>query len=145
MGGHLVEESLVQWKNLSIDDATWEPTEQLLATFSHTILEDKDRLLGGSNVRPRRSIHGFEPNPKYFWVCMSHADSKDVHEGKRACGRAVRRRALCMRAIQEWIMEWVSYNYMCYLLNVFLLVRVFYIILYFVGFYVRGLLSGFAI
>ena len=25
--GHLVEESLVQWKNLSTDDATWELTE----------------------------------------------------------------------------------------------------------------------
>jgi hypothetical protein len=65
---------------------------------------------------------------------MSHADSKDVHAGKRACWQAVRRRALCMRAVQEWILEWVSYNYMCYLFNVFLLVRVFYIILYFVGF-----------
>ena len=54
-GGHLVEESLVHWKNLSTDDATWEPTEQLLAKFSPTILEDKDILYGGSTDRPRRS------------------------------------------------------------------------------------------
>jgi hypothetical protein len=65
-GGHLVEESLVHWKNLSTDDATWEPTDQLLAKFSPTILEDKDILPGGSNDRPRRSIRGLKPNLKYL-------------------------------------------------------------------------------
>jgi hypothetical protein len=65
-GDHLVEESLVYWKNLSTDDATWEPTEQLLAQFSPTILEDKDILSKRSNDRPRRSTRGLKPNLKYL-------------------------------------------------------------------------------
>jgi len=65
-GGHLVEESLVHWKNLSTDDVTWELTEQLLAKFSPTILEDKDPFPWGSNVRPRSLIRGLKPNPKYL-------------------------------------------------------------------------------
>jgi len=65
-GGHIIEESLVHWKNLPTDDATWEPTEQLLAKFSLTILEDKDILPRGSNDRPRRSTRSLKPNLKYL-------------------------------------------------------------------------------
>ena len=64
-GGQLVEESLVHWKHLTPDDATWEPTEQLLSQFSSSILEDKDHLRGGGNDRPRRSARGLKPNRKY--------------------------------------------------------------------------------
>nr|TKR91215.1 hypothetical protein D5086_0000225710 [Populus alba] len=65
-GGQLVEESLVHWQHLSQDDATWEPTEQLFAQFSPSILEDKDNFRGGSNDRPRRSARGLKPNLKYL-------------------------------------------------------------------------------
>ncbi|XP_035545952.1 uncharacterized protein LOC118348436 [Juglans regia] len=65
-GGQLLEESLVQRKHLPTEEATWEPTTALLDKFSHTILEDKDPLVGGSTDKPRRSSRVHKPNPKYL-------------------------------------------------------------------------------
>ncbi|KAA8542122.1 hypothetical protein F0562_023274 [Nyssa sinensis] len=65
-GNHLVEESLVQWKHLPAEDATWEPTQKLLALYPHMDLEDKDPLDGGGIDKPRRSERGPRPNPKYL-------------------------------------------------------------------------------
>lgn len=56
-GGQLVEESLVQWKHLPPEDATWEQT---------MILNDKDPLRGGSIDRPCQSTRTRNPNPNYL-------------------------------------------------------------------------------
>jgi hypothetical protein len=65
-GQHLVVESLVQWKYLPVEDATWEPITQLQELFPTLNLEDKVPLNGGSIDRPRRSERGLKPNPKYL-------------------------------------------------------------------------------
>ena len=41
-GTYLVEESLMQWKHLPIEEATWEPTQKLREIFSNMDLVDKD-------------------------------------------------------------------------------------------------------
>ncbi|KAA8538316.1 hypothetical protein F0562_027861 [Nyssa sinensis] len=46
-GAQLIEESLVHWKHLPAEDATWEPTQKLLAMFPGVDLEDKDPPNGG--------------------------------------------------------------------------------------------------
>jgi hypothetical protein len=65
-GRHLVAESLLQWKHMPVEDATWEPTTQLQELFPTLNLEDKVPLNGGGIDRPRRSERGLKPNPKYF-------------------------------------------------------------------------------
>ena len=67
-GCHLVAESLVQWKNLPVEDATWEPTALLQEKFPALNLEDKVPLIGGGIDRPRRSKRGLKPNAKYFKI-----------------------------------------------------------------------------
>ncbi|KAA8521716.1 hypothetical protein F0562_012389 [Nyssa sinensis] len=64
-GTQLVEESLVQWKHLPSDEATWESMKQLLDMFPPMDLEDKDPLDRGSIVRPHHSKRGIKPNPKH--------------------------------------------------------------------------------
>ncbi|RVW31621.1 Transposon Tf2-11 polyprotein [Vitis vinifera] len=55
-GTKFIEESLVQWKNLPVEDATWEDTQMLKHQFSTLNLEDKVPLMGGSIDTPRRDL-----------------------------------------------------------------------------------------
>ncbi|KAJ0018004.1 hypothetical protein Pint_10885 [Pistacia integerrima] len=68
-GGKFSEESLVKWRMLAAEDATWENTEELLKRFPNWDLEDKSPLGGGSNDktldRPRRLQRAIKRNPKY--------------------------------------------------------------------------------
>jgi hypothetical protein len=50
-----VEESLVKWKQLPNDDATWENACELVERFTNLNLEDKVPLNGGGINKPRRS------------------------------------------------------------------------------------------
>ncbi|KAA8550347.1 hypothetical protein F0562_002031 [Nyssa sinensis] len=66
-GAKLVHESLVKWKVLPLEEATWESTSKLREHFSHSNLKDKILLEEGSNDRSlRRSRQAPHPNPKYF-------------------------------------------------------------------------------
>ncbi|KAL5565238.1 hypothetical protein UlMin_028402 [Ulmus minor] len=65
-GDKFVEESLVKWKQLPTEDATWEDTTLLHNQFPYLDLEDKDPIGEGSNVRPRRSARTPMKNPKYL-------------------------------------------------------------------------------
>jgi hypothetical protein len=47
-GTKFIEESLVQWKSLPAEDATWEDTQLLKQQFPALHLEDKVPLVGGS-------------------------------------------------------------------------------------------------
>lgn len=65
-GGKFITESLVQWKHLPAEEATWELTEFLGQQFPHLNLEDKVPLYGRSiDKPPRRSERATKPNPKY--------------------------------------------------------------------------------
>ncbi|RVW92515.1 Transposon Tf2-8 polyprotein [Vitis vinifera] len=50
-GTKFIEESLVQWKNLPVEDATWEDTQMLKHQFSTLNLEDKVPLMGEYDTR----------------------------------------------------------------------------------------------
>ncbi|RVW13399.1 Transposon Tf2-8 polyprotein [Vitis vinifera] len=65
-GTKFIEESLVQWKNLPVEDATWEDTQMLKHQFSTLNLEDKVPLMGGSIDTPRRSSRIPKKNPKFL-------------------------------------------------------------------------------
>ncbi|XP_012066817.2 uncharacterized protein LOC105629787 [Jatropha curcas] len=61
------EESLVPWKHLPHEDATWENSAELQSRFPALNLEDKVPLKGGSNDRsPRRSARVPIKNKKYL-------------------------------------------------------------------------------
>lgn len=69
-GGKMLEQSLVRWKNLPIEDATWDDTTMLHQQFPNLNLEDKGILRGGGNDRqqmhePRRFGRMLKPNPKF--------------------------------------------------------------------------------
>ncbi|KAH9717133.1 hypothetical protein KPL71_021710 [Citrus sinensis] len=64
-GGKLVEQSLVRWKRLPHEDATWEDSEFLEKQFPHLTLEDKGPLYGGGIDTPRRSSRIPKPSNKY--------------------------------------------------------------------------------
>ncbi|KAL3564871.1 hypothetical protein D5086_032917 [Populus alba] len=65
-GSKFIEESLVQWKQLSLDDATWENTQDLRDRFMNLNLEDKVCIIEGSIDKPRRSVRVAVKNPKYL-------------------------------------------------------------------------------
>lgn len=65
-GAQIIEESLVHWETLPVEEATWEPTKQLLERFLSVDLEDKDPPNGGGIDKPRRSARALRPNPKYL-------------------------------------------------------------------------------
>ncbi|RVW17875.1 Transposon Ty3-I Gag-Pol polyprotein [Vitis vinifera] len=54
-GSSFVEESLVQWKKLPKEDATWENTQELRNKYINLNLEDKVQLKEGGNDKLRRS------------------------------------------------------------------------------------------
>ncbi|RVW62500.1 Retrovirus-related Pol polyprotein from transposon 17.6 [Vitis vinifera] len=64
-GTKFIEESLVQWKNLPVEDATWEDTQMLKHQFSTLNLEDKGpinmklRVVGGCLC-----VHGYDDPSK---------------------------------------------------------------------------------
>ena len=61
-----LEERLVQWQRLPLEDATWENSAIIHQQFPTVDLEDKDPLNRGGNDRPRRSERVPRRNPKYM-------------------------------------------------------------------------------
>ena len=45
-------EVLIQWQGLSESDATWENFDDIVSQFPSFHLEDKVKVMGGSNDRP---------------------------------------------------------------------------------------------
>ncbi|KAJ9159776.1 hypothetical protein P3X46_025251 [Hevea brasiliensis] len=67
LGNRFTEESLVRWKQLPPEDATWEVSSDLSARFPNLNLEDKVPLQGGGTDKPlRRSSRAIVPNKKYL-------------------------------------------------------------------------------
>jgi len=64
-GSSFIEESLVQWKKLPKEDATWESTQELRDKYMNLDLEDKVLLKDWSNDKPRRSNRVPIKNPRY--------------------------------------------------------------------------------
>ncbi|KAA8546866.1 hypothetical protein F0562_003295 [Nyssa sinensis] len=64
-GSSFIEESLVQWKRLPKEYATWENTQELRNRFINLNLEDKVPLKEGDNDKPRRSTRVPIKNPRY--------------------------------------------------------------------------------
>eukprot|EP00261_Vitis_vinifera_P023282 XP_010655166.1 PREDICTED: uncharacterized protein LOC104880390 [Vitis vinifera] len=65
-GDTFMEESLVHWKHLPHEEATWESTDTLCHQFRHLMLEDKHHLHGVGNDKPRRSCRTPRPNSRYM-------------------------------------------------------------------------------
>ncbi|KAF2323543.1 hypothetical protein GH714_036017 [Hevea brasiliensis] len=65
-GSTINHESLVQWKDLPKEDATWESTNGLRVCYLTLNLEDKVPSKGESNDRPRKSSRVPVKNRKYF-------------------------------------------------------------------------------
>jgi hypothetical protein len=64
-GAQIVEESLVHWKYLPVEEATWVSTKQLLELFPDVNLGDKVARDRGGIDKPRRSTRAIRPNSKY--------------------------------------------------------------------------------
>ncbi|KAA8537164.1 hypothetical protein F0562_029610 [Nyssa sinensis] len=64
-GSSFIEESLVQWKRLPQEDATWENTQELRNRFINLNLEDKVPLKEQGNDKPKRSTRVPIKNPRY--------------------------------------------------------------------------------
>lgn len=67
-GYKIIEKSLVKWKDLPPEKATWENDQELCERFAHLNLGDKVPLKEGSNVMIRRSLRKPAKNPRYFEV-----------------------------------------------------------------------------
>jgi len=65
-GSKFIEESLVHWKRLPLDDATWENSQDLRDRFINLNLEDKVCVTEGSIDKLRRSSRVAVKNPKYL-------------------------------------------------------------------------------
>ena len=61
-----MEESLIKWKRLPVDGATWENTQEVKDKFVNMNFEDKVPAKGGGIDKPRRSQRVPMKNPKYF-------------------------------------------------------------------------------
>lgn len=67
LGNRFTEESLVRWKQLPPEDATWEVSSDLSARFPNLNLEVKVPLQGEGTDKPlRRSSRATVPNKKYL-------------------------------------------------------------------------------
>lgn len=65
-GSKFVEQSLVRWKRLPREEATWEDTDVIKQQFPHMTLFLKGPLHGGGiNKEPRKSKRTPKPNNKY--------------------------------------------------------------------------------
>ena len=65
-GSKIIEESLVKWKRLPEDDATWENTQEVQDRFINMNLGDKVSVKGWGIDKPRRSQRVSIRNPKYI-------------------------------------------------------------------------------
>ena len=70
-GAKFYEESLVKWRNLAMEDATWESTKEPLKEYPNSNLKDKSPLGGGGNDtfpqhQLRHSQCMLKRNPKYL-------------------------------------------------------------------------------
>ena len=54
-GGKLIEQSLVRWNKLPLEEVTWEDATLIRQNFPSLALEDKGPLLEGEIDKPRRS------------------------------------------------------------------------------------------
>ena len=61
-----VEESLVKWKHLPLDDATWEANQVLRDCFINVNLEDKVPVVDEGIDKPRRSQRVPKKNPRFL-------------------------------------------------------------------------------
>ncbi|RWR94810.1 hypothetical protein CKAN_02412200 [Cinnamomum micranthum f. kanehirae] len=61
---NFVEEILVKWKRLPVEDATWENAQELRDKFINMNLEDKVPLNEGGNDKLRRSNRVSLRNPR---------------------------------------------------------------------------------
>ncbi|KAH9648976.1 hypothetical protein KPL70_025802 [Citrus sinensis] len=72
-GGNVIEQSLIQWNNLPMEEATWEDTAVIKQQFPSLALEDKGPLPRGSDDKKlRRTNRVAKPNSKYMeyaWAC----------------------------------------------------------------------------
>ncbi|KAL6349709.1 hypothetical protein AAG906_041116 [Vitis piasezkii] len=64
--GKFFEECLVKWKNLPVEDATWENAAELHDRFPDLNLEDKVPVKVGGIDKPRRTHRVSRPNQKYL-------------------------------------------------------------------------------
>ena len=69
--GKFIEESLLQWRRLPLEEATWEKTEALREHFSNVDLANKGPLDGEGIDEPRRSTRTVKRNPKYYGIQMA--------------------------------------------------------------------------
>ncbi|RVW36427.1 Transposon Tf2-11 polyprotein [Vitis vinifera] len=65
-GSRIFEESLVKWKRLPLDDATWEDTKMLRDRFINVNLEDKVLVQDRGIDEPRRSQRVPKKNPRFI-------------------------------------------------------------------------------
>ena len=66
-GGNVIEQSLIQWNNLPMEEATWEDTAVIKQRFPSLTLEDKGPLPRGSDDKKLRiTNHVAKPNSKYM-------------------------------------------------------------------------------
>ena len=65
-GSRIFEESLVKWKRLPLDDATWEDTKMLRDRFINVNLEDKVPVQDRGIDEPRRSQRVPKKNPMFI-------------------------------------------------------------------------------
>ena len=64
--GKFIEQSLVRWKRLPSEEATWEDTALIKQQFPSLTLEDKGHLPeGGIDRESRRSARVHKPNSRY--------------------------------------------------------------------------------
>ena len=64
-GSKFVEESLIKWKRLPLEDATWENMQDFNHKFLNLNLEDKVQVTERGD-KPRRSQRVVKKNPKYL-------------------------------------------------------------------------------
>ena len=66
-GGNVMEQSLIQWNNLPMEEATWEDTVVIKQRFPSLTLEDKGPLPRGSDDKKlRRTNRVAKPSSKYM-------------------------------------------------------------------------------
>ncbi|KAF2283259.1 hypothetical protein GH714_043611 [Hevea brasiliensis] len=63
-GSQFVEQSLIKWKHLPTEEATWENAQDIQDTFVN--LRDKVSVIGRGIDKPQRSQRALVKNPKYF-------------------------------------------------------------------------------
>ena len=82
-GGSIIEQSLICWKKLPLEDAMWEDTALIHQRFPTLTLEDKGSLRGEGDDKElhklRKSKRASKPNSKYKEYAWAHASSHASH------------------------------------------------------------------